>query len=119
MRLMTTQLNLRQPARSNAEIESDVTDLGLSFSLATKWTSFVAVSKKVVNTEPALAQSGNVPLHMVEGVTEKAYGTQQAALPTQSAGNFSGSSAPEPGVIGGLAVLTLAGLFVARRRRRS
>ena len=119
MRLMTTQLHLRQPPRSNAEIESDVTDLGLSFSLATKWTSFVAVSKKVVNTEPALAQSGNVPLHMVEGVTEKAYGTQQAALPTQSAGNFSGSSALEPGVIGGLAVLTLAGLFVARRRRRS
>lgn len=119
MRLMTTQLHLRQPPRSNAEIESDVTDLGLNFSLATKWTSFVAVSKKVVNTEPALAQSGNVPLHMVEGVTEKAYGTQHAAMPTQSAGNFSGSSAPEPGVIGGLAVLTLAGLFAARRRRRS
>lgn len=119
MRVMTTNPGLRQPSRGNAEIESDVTDLGLDFSLATRWTSFVAVSKKVVNTEPALAQSANVPLPMVEGVTEAAYGAQHASLPTQAAGNFSGGSAPEPGVIGGLAVLTLAGLFAARRRRRS
>jgi Ca-activated chloride channel family protein len=119
MRVMTTHPNLRNPSRSNAAIEKDVTELGLSFSLATRWTSFVAVSKKVVNSEPGLSKSANVPLPMVEGVTESAYGTQQVSLPTQTAGNFSGGSAPEPGVLGGLAVLTLAGLFAARWRRRS
>lgn len=119
MHELTAEPGLRKDSRSDADIMRDITDLGLTYSLATRWTSFVAVSKKVVNTEPALAGSANVPLPMVEGVTENAYGTQQASLPTQTAGNFSGGSAPEPGVLGGLAVLTLAGLFAARRRRRS
>ena len=117
MRVMTTQPNLRDPARSNEAIEKDVTELGLRFSLATRWTSFVAVSEKIVNSEPALTGSADVPLPMVDGVTESAYGARQASLPTRYAGNFSGGSTPEPGVLGGLAVLTLAGLFAARRRR--
>jgi Ca-activated chloride channel family protein len=109
MRLMNTASHLRNPSRSDDEIRRDVTELGLTYSLATRWTSFVAVSQKVVNAEPELAQSADVPLHMVEGVTKYAY----------PASNFSGGSTPEPGVLGGLAALTLAGLFAAYRRRRS
>ena len=117
MRVLATHPNFRKPYRIDAEIESDVTDLGLTYSLATRWTSFVAVSKKIVNSEPELSGSADVPLHMVDGVTEKAYGTFQPGLSAKPAGNFSGGSTPEPGILGGLAVLTLAGLYAARRRR--
>ncbi len=109
MRLMNTAPHLRKPSRSDDEIRRDVTELGLTYSLATRWTSFVAVSQKVVNAEPELAGSADVPLQMVEGVTKHAY----------PASKFSGGSTPEPGVLGGLAALTLAGLFAAFRRRRS
>ena len=119
MRVLTTQPHFRKPYRSDEDVASDVTDLGLAYSLATRWTSFVAVSEKVVNSEPGLSRQVDVPLHMVEGVTKHAYGSGQTAGPAGSGRSLGGGSTPEPGVLGGLAVLTLAGLFAAHRRRRS
>lgn len=106
-------------------IEEKVTKLGLEYSLATQWTSFVAVSEKIVNKKPELSQDSSVPLPMVKGVGRKAYGvngsqgmtpkTQQHAFNNISGG---GSSTPEPSTIGGLALLGLLGGFYAYRRRR-
>ncbi len=67
-------------------IEKRVTQLGLDFALVTDWTSFVAVSDRVVNPNPGLAQDTDVPLPMVKGITTNAYGEEQ----------FAGAGTPEP-----------------------
>nr|MEC9422435.1 hypothetical protein [Pseudomonadota bacterium] len=68
------------------------------------FTSFVAVSEKVVNGAPATASQRNVPLPQVAGVSTNAYPSL----------NLSGSSAPEPeGILGVMLVL----LAVAARFR--
>ncbi|MEM9765527.1 MAG: VIT domain-containing protein, partial [Pseudomonadota bacterium] len=56
-----------------AGLKERVTALGLEHALTTRWTSFVAVSEKVVNERPAQAVDGNVPLPMPEGVPPSAY----------------------------------------------
>jgi len=101
-----------------------VTKLGLDFSLMTQWTSFVAVSEKIVNEAPKDSVDANVPLNRVKGVANEAYGQkmpasgQQVPLPNRlqkaqmrqtprvamlnslvqgvATSGFSGSSAPEP-----------------------
>ena len=128
MRQLMTPLQFRNPSRANAQIEARVTDLGLKHALATQWTSFVAVSGKVVNADPAAARDSAVPLPMVKGVGAAAYGQppsgqRQAAAPIYtspqitSMPNFSGSSTPEPETLVGLAAV-LASLALARRGRR-
>jgi Ca-activated chloride channel family protein len=104
------------------QLQEKVTRLGLSHSLVTRWTSFIAVSEKVANPDPALAADKSVPLPMVKGVGPAAY-PKQAALPAntpmggnQFAGNFSGGAAPEPESMLALLVMMLAGLFGLRRR---
>jgi Ca-activated chloride channel family protein len=87
------------------QLERDITDLGLTYSLQSRFTSFVAVSEKVVNEAPETATSRNVPLPQVSGVSTQAYPSL----------NLSGSSAPEPeGVLGVMMIL----LALAARFRR-
>lgn len=107
---------------NDEQLKEEVTQLGLDYALATQWTSFVAVSRKVVNTHPNHAQNANVPLPMVKGVTAKAYGDtsfssqMNAAMQAQA---FASAAAPEPAMLGGLALLTLAGGLTMRRRRKA
>ena len=86
------------------DARADVTRLGLAFSLATRWTSFVAVSRRVVTTDPGAARNADVALSRASGVPASAY--PQAVA---------GSSTPEPGMIAGA---TLMGLILAHRMRR-
>lgn len=103
----------RHSNMDDIELKKAVTQLGLDFSLMTQWTSFLAVSKQVVNENPAANQDSKVPLPMPAGVTEKAYGDQAPLAPiaNPSTGNnvvaFAGSSAPEPESIYGLLLLSL------------
>ncbi|HZP11253.1 MAG TPA: VIT and VWA domain-containing protein [Nevskiaceae bacterium] len=91
------------------DIRARVVDLGLKFSLVTKWTSFVAVSEKVYNAQPEGTPTAPVPLPMVQGVSALAYGNS----PT-----FVGSAAPEPRTWLGLLVVALTFALSAMQRRR-
>ncbi|MEZ0261498.1 MAG: VIT and VWA domain-containing protein [Alphaproteobacteria bacterium] len=111
------QLNMppafRADGMSDDALKTEVTGLGLDFGLVTRWTSFVAVSKKIVNEHPELAQQTNVPLPMVKGVTQKAYGSSMEHI-----ASFSGGSVPEPSTVAGLAVIGLMALLAALHQRR-
>ncbi len=109
---------LKTSLLSDDELKQKVILLGLKHSLATRWTSFVAVSRSIVNANPENAEDSQVPLPMVKGVTAKAYGE---VSPYKMAQNFSGSSVPEPPMWAGmilmsLMVLSLAAMAVLRRR---
>ncbi|WP_269581357.1 VIT and vWA domain-containing protein [Roseibium sp. Sym1] len=88
------------------QLEQEITDLGLTYSLQSRFTSFVAESEKVVNEAPETASSRSVPLPQVSGVSTQAYPSL----------NLSGSSAPEPEGILGVMMILLA--LAARFRRR-
>jgi len=90
---------------SDKRLENEITDLGLTYSLQTRFTSFVAVSERVVNAAPETALNKAVPLPQVSGVTANAYPSL----------NLSGSSAPEPEGVVGLMLVVLA--LAARFRR--
>jgi Ca-activated chloride channel family protein len=117
---LVSPVDWRQSRRSEVEIQRDVTRLGLDFSLVTKWTAFVAVSERVYNDHPEKVSKRDVPLPMVEGVTELAYG--EAAATTIVAGSpgagGSGASTPEPATLAGLLVTAAAGVAALRRKRR-
>jgi Ca-activated chloride channel homolog len=115
MRQINTPNNFRTTHLSDGELKLKVIELGLKHSLATRWTSFVAVSKKVVNENPQNTKDSQVPLPMVKGVGPKAYGEKS---PMKMAQNFSGSSVPEPATWAGLLVISLAALALLKRRRR-
>jgi Ca-activated chloride channel family protein len=135
MRDLTTPAHMREGKQDDSAIQAQVTKLGLEYSLATQWTSFVAVSEKVVNRDPAAAAQANVPLPMVDGVTALAYPEQPGQTPVVPAGrmintqaappftkvvtNFGGAATPEPGALAGLAiiVLLLSASFAGLRRR--
>ena len=133
MRELIVPVHLRHSRQSNAQIEKRVTDLGLAHSLATQWTSFVAVSQQIVNAEPASARDSQVNLPMVHGVGPGAYGVPrpQSAVrhvsapghsPTRTTGiGFGGTAAPEPEALGGLAavLLMLVGALLRRRQLAS
>lgn len=89
----------------NEGLKQEITRLGLTYSLQSRFTSFVAVSEKTVNTSPASAQNKSVPLPQVSGVSKNAYPSL----------NLSGSSAPEPEGILGLMLIVLA--LAARFRK--
>jgi Ca-activated chloride channel family protein len=130
---------LRTSGQPDAALKAAVTDLGLKFSLATQWTSFVAVSERNVNADPASARSGDVPLPMVEGVGPSAYpnaGRQarlgasqivpaggsliEARAPVVSSSQpaFSGGATPEPEHMLGLGLVALLLLWRLRRLPR-
>ncbi len=87
MRRLSTGRSYRRKAGANAQLEQAVTKLGLDFSLMTQWTSFVAVSEKIVNEAPQDTLDSQVPLNRVKGVANEAYGKktpfkgQQSPLP--------------------------------------
>jgi len=116
MRQINTPNNFRTTHLSDGELKLKVIELGLKHSLATRWTSFVAVSKKVVNENPQNTRDSQVPLPMVKGVGPKAYSQGSPMKMTQ---NFSGSSVPEPATWAGLLVISLAALALLKRRRRA
>lgn len=92
MRDYTTPTGLRTLQLSTNELEERVTQLGLDYALVTDWTSFVAVSRRVVNENSDAARNADVPLPMPAGVQAEAYG--EMTMPTAG---FGGASAPEPG----------------------
>ncbi|MCB1513487.1 MAG: VWA domain-containing protein [Hyphomicrobiaceae bacterium] len=73
MRELMTPARLRRGGRTDGQIEEAVTSLGLSHHLMTQWTSFVAVTTKVLNPEPSSARESEVNLPMVKGVGPGAY----------------------------------------------
>ncbi|MEE4011578.1 VIT and VWA domain-containing protein [Roseibium sp. FZY0029] len=83
---------------TDTQLKQEIVDLGLTYSLQTRFTSFVAVSEKVVNGAPGATSHRNVPLPQVAGVSTNAYPSL----------NLSGSSAPEPEGIFGLMLVLLA-----------
>ncbi len=102
---------MQTPEDELRKIQDKVTRLGLDFALVTRWTSFVAVSEKIVNKNPGETVDTQMPLPMVKGVTAKAY---------PGAGNFSGSAVPEPeeAAVLILMALILGTLGIRRYRRR-
>lgn len=143
MRELMVPERMRSSDVSDARIEQRVTKLGLDHSLVTQWTSFVAVSQKVVNTAPSNNVDADVPVPLVKGVSHKAYpkGDQkmrkaqsgvsgsrkhmQLAMNTPAAAPFSGpvfsgGSTPEPEHILALLVLILSvgGTLVHQARRQ-
>ena len=98
MHQLSVPQQLRMNESTDATITERVTQLGLDFSLATRWTSFVAVSEQIINPNPELALETSVPNAKVAGVSPQAY-------PTSSP--HGGYAAPEPSTWLGLAVLAL------------
>ena len=126
---------LRASRQGDDALKAAVTGLGLKFSLATQWTSFVAVSGRKVNADPASTRDTNVPLPMVKGVEPSAYpavagrhaglggsrivvagarpATSGPFVPSSQPG-FSGGSAPEPEHMFGLGLVALLLLWRMR-----
>lgn len=101
--------NRRALSRSNLQLQQAVTQLGLKFDLATRWTSFVAVSKKVYNANPSSGVDANVAVPKVAGVSNLAY----------TAPAMTGYGAPEPGLLASLAVAMMGFAAMYHRRRRT
>lgn len=106
MRAYTGPAQLRTLTES--QIEELVTELGLQYALVTDWTSFVAVSQRIVNDNPGEARDADVPLPMPAGVGPNAYGELMSA-------QFGGASTPEPGLLV-LIGLSLLLVFAALKR---
>jgi len=102
MHAFITPRELRPDAMTHEQLQSAVTEVGLNYALSTRWTAFVAVSRKVYNPsgEPNIA--ANVALPKVAGVSNLAYATPA----------MTGFGAPEPGLMVGLLAVfaTFAGL---------
>jgi Ca-activated chloride channel family protein len=134
MRSLSRPRQRRTGEMSDETIRELVTKLGLDFSLMTQWTSFVAVSEKIVNEQPANSLDTSVPLNQVKGVSRHAYPLKQQVKAMQKAqvikqpahlrtvaqngfngprsglgagGGFAGAGTPEPGVAGGMVLLVL------------
>jgi Ca-activated chloride channel homolog len=100
----------RSEQQTNEQLQKSVTDLGLRYALASRWTSFVAVSRQVYNANPGSNLEGDVALPKVAGVSQLAY----------SPAPMTGYGAPEPGLVISLlaALFALAG-FNRRRRHQA
>ena len=114
MRRISTPARFRTAeARSVDDLKDEVIRLGLSFSLVTQWTSFVAVSEKIVNRDPDGTPTRPVPLQQVKGVSELAYG-KPGALAAGSP-QLVAQATPEPATMLGLALVSLLLIAVLRR----
>lgn len=74
---------------NDSGLKEKITQLGLKYSLQSRFTSFVAVSQKIYNETPGQAKNAQVPLPIASGVSTNAYPSL----------NLSGSSAPEPEIM--------------------
>jgi Ca-activated chloride channel family protein len=115
MHTLTTPKRLRKTELDDDQIKEVVTNMGLDYSLVTQWTSFVAVSEKVVNPNPANAANGQVAEAQVDGVGKKAYGKRASSTPQFGVATAHGT--PEPTTLLGLLLAGLAGVFGLRGRR--
>ena len=91
-------LSDQEALEGNGAQKPAITQLGLSYSLLTQYTSFIAVDQRVRNPNPALTPLVDQPSPMPEGVSNFAIG---AEVP----------STPEPGAW--LALLVVIGIVVA------
>lgn len=91
------------------EAVREITSLGLTHSLLTRYTSFVAVDETPKPVE-GLAQTVRQPLAMPKGVAKEAVGGSSGGGSLVTNG-----SVPEPGSIGLIALLTM--LLALQRRR--
>ena len=87
MHELTTPAALRKPGREDNILINEITALGLQHALVTNWTSFVAVSRQVVNPDRLPGLDQDVALPQVAGVPRTAYGS-----------SMTGYAAPEPSV---------------------
>lgn len=108
---LLTPASLRRTGLDDGQLEEEITRLGLGQGLMTQFTSFVAVSEKVVNDDPGAAADAQVSLPMVKGVSGGAYPNAAA---TQQA--FSGGATPEPETWAAMIVLAVMAFYVFRRR---
>jgi Ca-activated chloride channel family protein len=84
------------------EIEDAITDLGLSYTLLTTFTSFVAVDSEVANRSGQPADKVNQPLPMPEGVSNNAVaGPAPAQALAGGAAGFGGLGLQGTGTGGG------------------
>ncbi len=87
--------------KNNPEARMEITNLGLTYNLLTKYTSFIAVHDKVRNNESD-AKDVKQPLPLPKGVSNLAVGEIKV---------------PEPGLctLGALTVIVLIGGYIRRR----
>ncbi len=112
MHTFVTPATMRKDRVTNDNLQAGITQLGLTYQLATRWTAFVAVSKQIYNTQPESSTHADVALPKVSGVSKLAYNQ----LPSNSGGMaMTGYGAPEPGVWLGLLV-AMCSLWLVRRR---
>ena len=100
--------HLTEQAGKPDEAIREITSLGLSHSLLTPYTSFVAVNETPRETDQ-LAKTVKQPLPLPLGVTEAAVGS------TGGCSMVSGASVPEPGAIG---LISLLVVLLALQRER-
>lgn len=99
--------HLTEMPKRNDEAIREITSLGLSYSLLTPYTSFIAVDETPREMD-ALAKTVKQPLPLPQGVSKAAIGDSGPAM-VQSA------SVPEPGALGLVALLIV--LLALQRRR--
>ncbi|NJN45638.1 MAG: VWA domain-containing protein [Candidatus Competibacteraceae bacterium] len=121
MHQFITPLRLRSDGVNDDTLKQRVVQLGLDFSLVTRWTSFVAVSKQIYNPNPAATTTQPIPVPQVKGVTAAAYGNTQQFANGGTQAQFAGGAAPEPAMLAGLLlmVLVLGGFMTMRQQRFS
>ena len=95
----------RKDQLSDSALQDRVTNLGLTHSIMTRWTSFVAVSKKVYNANPKNAKDAEVAVPKVAGTQKSAYNN-----------TMTGFAAPEPGLLLGMMTACLVLALKLRRR---
>ena len=103
MHQLTTPNELRIPRTADSQLIEEVTALGLAHRLVTRWTSFVAVSRRVVNPDAGDTAEVDVALPKVAGVANTAYPQP-----------MTGFGAPEPAW---WMLLAMLGLLVSWRYR--
>ena len=112
--------HMRELTRNpQSDSKREVIRLGLEHSLMTRWTSFVAVSRKKVNPNPEASREAQAPLPMVKGVTRSAYPSGGVPTQTASGGGFSGGAVPEPATTAGLLVIGGSAALGFFRRRKA
>ncbi|MFQ5937960.1 MAG: hypothetical protein ACE5LB_16290, partial [Acidiferrobacterales bacterium] len=119
MRQLSAPVGLREGGASDELLKQEVTNLGLDFSLVTRWTAFVAVSNKIYNNSPEQTPTRPVPLAQVKGVSHLAYGNPTTSSFANS-GNwpqFAGHATPEPATVFGLVVIVLLLVWFVSRSR--
>jgi Ca-activated chloride channel family protein len=108
MHAFVTPPEQRPDGMNDQQLQAAVTRLGLGYGIATRWTSFVAVSRRIYNPNPGAAADADVAVPQVAGVSTLAY-----TGPTMS-----GGAAPEPGIWLGLLTSLLVWLTAGRRKSR-